>query len=181
MIEEAADHEEIEDGEAVLTPGDKIDFLFFWTLMAPYPVGCSQVANHIYMYVKEGVPKHLRTFKFKEDINWKKIQWWDSTVIYCAYLSKVSSKIFLHSLGIPHMKPGHTVYQVISTYLALLLGQHPLMQLAEELKPGNCSLLRSGQFMAWPCIALWLWPCWICQNTTHNILLAYWVPFPSQP
>ena len=29
VIKEAADHEEIEDGEAVLTPGDKIDFLFF--------------------------------------------------------------------------------------------------------------------------------------------------------
>ena len=29
VIEEAADHEEIEDGEAVSTPGDKIDFLFF--------------------------------------------------------------------------------------------------------------------------------------------------------
>ena len=29
VIEEAADHEEIEDGEAVSTPGDNIDFLFF--------------------------------------------------------------------------------------------------------------------------------------------------------
>ena len=98
MIEEAADHEEIEDGEAVSTPGDKIDFLFFWTLMAPYPVGCSHVANHIYLYVKEGISKQSRIFKFKENINWKKIQWWDSTVIYCAYLSKVLSKISLHSL-----------------------------------------------------------------------------------
>ena len=52
VIEEAADHEETEDGEAVLTPGDKIDFLFFWTLGTPYPVGCSHVAYHIYIYVK---------------------------------------------------------------------------------------------------------------------------------
>ena len=101
VIEESVDHEsgEEEDGEAVSTPGDKIDFLFFWTLMALYPVGCSHVANHIYLYVKEGISKHLRIFKFKENINWKKKQWWDSTVIYCAYLSKVSCKIFLHSLS----------------------------------------------------------------------------------
>ena len=70
----------------------------------------------ISIYVKEGVPKHLRIFKLKENINWKKIQWWDSTVIYCAYLSKVLSKIFLHSLyalgypiwwAWPHSSPGY--------------------------------------------------------------------------